>query len=86
MSPPWHSYFLCGLKGVLEVLPEDSVGMLVAVTGNVPHSAGLSSSSALVSAAVLAATHANGVRMSSSLLHLTYFKSIAIWDMVRCRV
>lgn len=64
VSPPWHSYFLCGLKGVLEVLPRDSVGMLVAVTGNVPHSAGLSSSSALVSAAALAAAHANKMKMT----------------------
>ncbi|PNF41266.1 N-acetylgalactosamine kinase, partial [Cryptotermes secundus] len=64
VSPPWHSYFLCGLKGVLEVLPQDSVGMLVAVTGNVPLSAGLSSSSALVSAAALAAAHANMLKMT----------------------
>jgi galactokinase len=44
------------------VLPHDSVGMLVAVTGNVPQSSGLSSSSALVSAAALVAAHSNKVR------------------------
>ncbi|GFG35106.1 hypothetical protein Cfor_01402 [Coptotermes formosanus] len=64
VSPPWYSYFLCGLKGVLEVLQQVSVGMLVAVTGSVPQSSGLSSSSALVSAAALAAAHANNVKMT----------------------
>jgi galactokinase len=66
VSPPWYSYFLCGLKGVLEVLQQVSVGMLVAVTGSVPQSSGLSSSSALVSAAALAAAHANNVCTSHS--------------------
>jgi galactokinase len=63
VSPPWYNYFLCGLKGVLEVLQHVSVGMLVAVTGSVPQSSGLSSSSALVSAAALATAHANNVCM-----------------------
>jgi len=63
VSPPWYNYFLCGLRGVLEVLQQVSVGMLVAVTGSVPQSSGLSSSSALVSAAALAAAHANNVCM-----------------------
>ncbi|KAJ9580402.1 hypothetical protein L9F63_003926, partial [Diploptera punctata] len=63
-SPSWHQYFLCGLKGVLETLNKDSVGMLVAASGNIPLSSGLSSSSALVSAAALAATYANKHKMS----------------------
>ncbi|KDR23048.1 N-acetylgalactosamine kinase [Zootermopsis nevadensis] len=64
VSPHWYNYFLCGLKGVLEALPQDSVGMFVAVTGNVPQQSGLSSSSALVSAAALAAAHANNLKMT----------------------
>jgi len=69
VSPHWYNYFLCGVKGVLEVLPQDSVGMLVAVTGSVPQSSGLSSSSALVSAAALVTAYANKVCRS-------YWKSL----------
>ncbi|XP_033328322.2 N-acetylgalactosamine kinase isoform X2 [Megalopta genalis] len=60
-GPDWYKYFLCGVKGALEVMPEEVVpsGMLAAVWGNVPPNSGLSSSSALVSAAVLLTVHAN---------------------------
>ena len=68
ISPSWHNYFLCGLKGVLEVLNKDSVGMLVAVSGNIPLSSGLSSSSALVSAAALATSYANKVSANMFIL------------------
>lgn len=57
-SPPkWFDYFLSGWKGALEKLsiPSEEVkGMLIQVSGNVPHSSGLSSSSSLVCAAALA--------------------------------
>lgn len=68
-GPCWYKYFLCGVQGVSETLlsrngvsgdPEASLeGMDVAVSGNVPQSAGLSSSSALVSSAVLATSFRN---------------------------
>ena len=58
----WYSYFLCGLKGVVDDLGvHDIVGMDVVVDGNIPPSAGLSSSSALVCCAALATAHANNV-------------------------
>jgi len=61
-APKWYQYFLCGIKGILEILSEDQLhnvkGLQVVVSGTVPQSAGLSSSSALVSAAALAASHA----------------------------
>lgn len=62
-APQWYQYFLCGVKGILEILPKDITikGMRIVVSGNVPQSAGLSSSSALVSAAALATAHANEV-------------------------
>lgn len=65
-SPDWYKYFLCGVKGALEAIPGDSLppGILAAVWGNIPPNAGLSSSSALVSAAVLLTTHASQCQMS----------------------
>lgn len=58
-KPQWYQYFLCGVKGILDILPEDvSIkGFSVVVNGNIPPSAGLSSSSALVSAAALATSY-----------------------------
>lgn len=44
------------------------IGMQVALSGNVPLAAGLSSSSALVSAAVLATTHVQGMHLDRKLL------------------
>lgn len=54
-GPDWHKYFLCGVKGILEIIPRENIptGMFAAVWGNVPTNSGLSSSSALVSAAAL---------------------------------
>lgn len=63
IAPEWHSYFLCGVRGVVERLPESAQkrGFLVLVDGNIPSASGLSSSSALVSAATLATSYINGV-------------------------
>lgn len=62
-APRWYQYFLCGVKGITEVLPKvhNLKGMNVFAKGSIPQSAGLSSSSALVSAAALATAHANNV-------------------------
>eukprot|EP00051_Salpingoeca_urceolata_P031395 m.494280 g.494280 ORF g.494280 m.494280 type:complete len:458 (+) comp40106_c0_seq1:93-1466(+) len=57
----WANYFLAGAKGVLESGKVEKVtGVQCMVDGNVPPSAGLSSSSALVCGAALAVAHANG--------------------------
>ncbi|XP_011494843.1 PREDICTED: N-acetylgalactosamine kinase isoform X2 [Ceratosolen solmsi marchali] len=65
-GPSWHKYFLCGVKGALEVIPEEHIpkGLLTVVWGNIPPNAGLSSSSALVSAALLATVHICQYKMS----------------------
>ncbi|XP_032688245.1 N-acetylgalactosamine kinase [Odontomachus brunneus] len=65
-GPTWHKYFLCGVKGALEVVPAESVpmGVLVAVWGNIPANSGLSSSSALVSAALLSIVHASQCQLT----------------------
>ncbi|EFA00753.1 N-acetylgalactosamine kinase [Tribolium castaneum] len=65
-APDWHQYFLCGIKGIFDILPKDVdlQGMNVVVSGKIPPSAGLSSSSALVSAAALATAHAHNFPMS----------------------
>ncbi|KAM0726000.1 N-acetylgalactosamine kinase [Formica fusca] len=65
-GPAWYKYFLCGVKGALEVIPTESIptGILVAVWGNIPPNSGLSSSSALVSAALLSIAHANQHQLS----------------------
>lgn len=62
-KPHWYQYFLCGVKGVLDILPRDTPvrGFAVSVSGNIPPNAGLSSSSALVSAAALATAHVHKV-------------------------
>lgn len=63
VPPEWHNYFLCGVKGIYEKLPSDleKRGMMVMVSGNIPPASGLSSSSALVSAATLATSYVHGV-------------------------
>uniref|UniRef100_A0A6P7GEI0 N-acetylgalactosamine kinase-like n=1 Tax=Diabrotica virgifera virgifera TaxID=50390 RepID=A0A6P7GEI0_DIAVI len=61
-APQWYKYFLCGVKGILDTLPNEieTKGLKLVVSGNVPLRAGLSSSSALVSAAALATAHSHG--------------------------
>ncbi|KAG7187611.1 hypothetical protein KM043_016673 [Ampulex compressa] len=65
-GPAWYKYFLCGVKGALEAIPGTHVpsGILAAVWGNIPPNAGLSSSSALVSAAVLSTLRVGQYKLS----------------------
>ncbi|XP_074100737.1 N-acetylgalactosamine kinase [Cotesia typhae] len=73
-EPHWYKYFICGVVGTLEEIPEipedKCQGINVAVWGNIPPASGLSSSSAVVSSAVLAMTHAFGYTMSKKDLAL----------------
>lgn len=56
----WYNYLLCGFKGIVESLNLSSpIGMDLLVDGNIPPSAGLSSSSALVCCAALTTAFAN---------------------------
>ena len=58
----WYEYFFCGLKGIVEHFSIASpIGMKVLLDGNIPPSAGLSSSSALVCCAALATVIANNL-------------------------
>lgn len=63
------------MKGALEEIPEECVpsGILAAVWGNIPPNSGLSSSSALVSAAVLLIVHASQVNTFFRYSNLLYF-------------
>ncbi|XP_012230914.1 N-acetylgalactosamine kinase [Linepithema humile] len=65
-GPAWYKYFLCGVKGALEVISMKSVptGILATVWGNIPPNSGLSSSSALVSAALLSIVHVSQCQLS----------------------
>ncbi|KAL7733995.1 hypothetical protein ACLKA6_011689 [Drosophila palustris] len=69
-GPAWYNYYLCGIKGVQEELGKKwrPIGLQVVLSGNVPLAAGLSSSSALVSAAVLATAHVQGMHLDRKLL------------------
>uniref|UniRef100_A0A6P7FQG6 N-acetylgalactosamine kinase-like n=1 Tax=Diabrotica virgifera virgifera TaxID=50390 RepID=A0A6P7FQG6_DIAVI len=69
-APQWYQYFLCGVKGILDTLPNEiaTKGLKLVVSGNVPLRAGLSSSSALVSAAALATAHSHGFQISKEKL------------------
>jgi len=64
-SPAWWGYFLCGLKGVQEEFEVTSPsGLNILVSGSIPPSAGLSSSSALVVSAAMVSVWANIVSVS----------------------
>ncbi|CAB3239666.1 unnamed protein product [Arctia plantaginis] len=66
-KPFWYNYVLCGVKGGLEFLNNKIVkGLQLCVDGNVPPASGLSSSSALVSAACLALLYAQNVPLSKT--------------------
>jgi len=64
-SPSWWGYFLCGLKGVQEEFSvQKPSGLNILVSGIIPPSAGLSSSSALVVSSALVSVWANGVSVT----------------------
>lgn len=64
-KPFWYNYVLCGIKGALEALHyKYGSGLKILVTGDIPPAAGLSSSSALVSASCLAFLHSQGTKIS----------------------
>jgi len=65
-GPSWDQYFLCGYRGVMETLSlSSSVGLRVLVDGNVPPSAGLSSSSAMVCCSAIVTLWANAFASSA---------------------
>ena len=56
----WFHYVFCGFKAIQETYGlEETIGLNLFVTGNIPMGAGLSSSSALVVCSALAFLHAN---------------------------
>lgn len=69
-KPEWHNYILCGIRGIIERsgMTDAPQGMSIMVDGNIPNSAGLSSSSALVCCAGLATMQANGLAFSKTEL------------------
>ena len=62
----WYEYFFCGWKGIVEHFSLDfPKGMKILIDGNIPPSAGLSSSSALVCCAALSTVVANDLTLPS---------------------
>ena len=62
----WHSYILCGIKGMVEEFGiKEPTGIDMMVSGSIPPASGLSSSSALVCCAALATLSTNGVEPRS---------------------
>ncbi|XP_066961054.1 N-acetylgalactosamine kinase isoform X1 [Macrobrachium rosenbergii] len=64
--PTWYNYILCGVQGIQEEggRNEPFTGLDMAVSGNIPPSSGLSSSSALVCASALAVAHSHKLSIS----------------------
>ena len=79
-APDWHLYFLCGLLGAIETFSiENSCQSLeICVDGRVPPRAGLSSSSALVCASVLATLLGNKVSNLSTLILLVSTRGCSV--------
>ncbi|XP_037933603.1 N-acetylgalactosamine kinase-like [Teleopsis dalmanni] len=69
-GPEWFKYYLCGVKGIYENNNETlkPIGMKIALSGNIPPASGLSSSSALVSAAALATAHVHRLPLERKIL------------------
>ncbi|KAG0722948.1 N-acetylgalactosamine kinase [Chionoecetes opilio] len=68
--PVWHNYILSGVRGIQDEggMQQPFIGINMAVTGNVPPSSGLSSSSALVCASALGMAHSHGLSLSQETL------------------
>lgn len=68
-KPSWYNYVLCGIKGIRDEAPQPVAmrGLRIAVAGNIPAAAGLSSSSALVCAATLATSYASSSQRGAPL-------------------
>ncbi|KAK7076823.1 N-acetylgalactosamine kinase [Halocaridina rubra] len=64
--PNWFNYVLCGVQGIKEEggIQGLLTGLNIAVSGNIPPSSGLSSSSALVCASALAVAHVHNLSIS----------------------
>ncbi|XP_062848099.1 N-acetylgalactosamine kinase [Trichomycterus rosablanca] len=74
-NPQWYYYFLCGVKGVQELLSLSSLaGIRCLVDGTIPASSGLSSSSALVCCSGLVTMEANQQSISKVVLAETCAK------------
>lgn len=68
-KPKWHDYFLSGMKGIMDKFDLASpTGMNICLYGQVPKSAGLSSSSALVVCSALATVFANKLQLNKTQL------------------
>ncbi|XP_058066447.1 N-acetylgalactosamine kinase isoform X1 [Anopheles bellator] len=70
-GPSWYQYVLCGVKGILEDLNinhDERRGMLIMLSGNIPPASGLSSSSAIVSASVLATAFIHNITLNKQIL------------------
>ncbi|XP_013188658.1 N-acetylgalactosamine kinase [Amyelois transitella] len=71
-KPFWYNYVICGIKGALEYLKVSSNnilelnGLQMLVEGNIPPASGLSSSSALVSAACLSFLYAQNATLTKT--------------------
>lgn len=66
-KPYWYNYVLCGIKGAMEYTKNDCTkGLSLYIDGNIPPASGLSSSSALVSAACLSFLYAQSKIISKS--------------------
>ncbi|CAH1396864.1 unnamed protein product [Nezara viridula] len=64
----WCAYVLCGIYGALEKLGGKPVSLRFAIAGSIPPGAGLSSSSAVVCASLLATTYLNKLTLSKAEL------------------
>lgn len=69
-KPQWHDYFLSGYQGIVDKfsLEQGGRGMNIFLCGQVPKSAGLSSSSALVVCAALTTLYVNNLKLTKTEL------------------